>query len=163
MSTSSSGPSPASTATAAADLTDGEGGLQTRSTSSKLEAFCWHFLDRMNTRDFVCADLRNHFATNFTAAAPGQRPTSSVDELLRNRARYELVSKFPGFHLDYIGATTELDEETAEIQVITEITGMPPGVRRQALNVFRWQKYKSQGGQWLCWDFTFMLHHPTGS
>ncbi|KAK4620082.1 hypothetical protein CLAFUW4_10918 [Fulvia fulva] len=163
MSASSSGPSPASTATPATDVTDDDSITTSKSISSELEAFCWRFLDRMNTRDFVCADLRGYFATNFTAAAPGQRSNNSVEGLLRSR--YEVVSKFPEFHLDYIGATTDLHEETghAEVQMITEITGMPPGVRRQALNVFRWRKSKSQGGIWLCWDFTFMLHQPAGA
>ncbi|EME82963.1 uncharacterized protein MYCFIDRAFT_174464 [Pseudocercospora fijiensis CIRAD86] len=134
------------------------GTAQPASDASELEAICWQFLICCTTSlrislhmllDSVMLILwKNCFRTGNDTPQPSLRHSNRLTTCC---FRQEVVQKNPELQLHYVSAVTEVREKDgyAEVQMFTEITGMPAGIRRSVLNIFHWRKDKSQDGAWL--------------
>ena len=100
----------------------------------------------LHKRNFT-SPLIHHWDPNITAEIEAM-PSSAGREALLDNIR-NLTMHYPGYHFDVLNSCSKVNERTgkANVWLLTMVTGLPDGVRREAANVLSFQR---RDDVWYC-------------
>lgn len=121
---------------------------QNDTASEELERLCQSFVAAVNNRQLSRSyPVWNFFAPTFRAE-PDIDPDLVVVNLDELMAQIQgVIDIYPTHHIEIFTFDTKVTEKTGNAQVFmtTELTGCPPGVRRQNAVIF---EFKKMEGSW---------------
>ena len=116
---------------------------------SKLETWCREMVHAINIRNWDCS-LFQLASPNFRAGAidvfaPTVTPAAHIDVFRK------MTAESPEYHMSLDSVSTDLEPEGeyARVYLTIRATGRPPGLTREALGVFTWQRREGGKSWWL--------------